>query len=174
MHDPDSSCSADIWNAARSRISHDSLKNGLAIALGKYSNVLAGVVEDADAGNQLLASLSHWPTLRDEILHLIRTGCEELSPAALFRRWPLDALDEKSKDMLSSIIDGRWREGVKPEQWTAEAEDALKRMDIACQQLKETLQAGGVGDATQITMAREAVANFSETLSRLSRCKDWP
>jgi len=168
----------DGWDTARARFSHDWLKNGFSVALGKFTNVLTGAVEDPDAANQVLAYLDEWPAKREEIERLIDIAPVILSPVELFRQGPLSALDDQSRNTLATIIEEKWRNSVQPERMVRDAKTFAQRVDTACEALKESMMGsksgtsgGKANQAIRVDGLRIAILEFAEALSVLGRSR---
>ena len=166
------------WDTARARFSHDWLKNGFAVALGKFANVLAGAVEAPDAAEQVLAYLHEWPAKREEIDGLIDMAPVVLSPAALFRQGPLSTLEDKSRNTIGALMDEKWRQRVQPERLAGDAKTASRRVDAACEALKafmsEAVRGAADSKVDQVALVarlRNTVADFAGTLGTLGRSK---
>lgn len=174
----ESFATADEWDTVRARFSHDWLKNGFAVALGKFANVLSGAVEDPDAGRQVLGYLHEWLTRREEIGRLIDMAPAVLSPAGLFRQGPLAALDDESKKALAALMDEKWRRNVQPERIAGDAKITSQRVDAACMVLEDSMTETGCrttesrGDqAALVAQLRNAIADFAAALGTLGRSR---
>ena len=74
------------WQTRRSVLNHDRLANRFLPALHKWLRILDGAVIDAGFAESFPEkAITEWKDLRYDILDLIRSYTDEMSPRSLFR-----------------------------------------------------------------------------------------
>ena len=156
------------WDSARARFSHDWLRNRLAIALGKYRNVLAGAVLDDSAEAQLRAMADEWPERHVEATRLLDLALDVLSPRRGFERPELAILDPETVLAAADRAEREWRLNAAPHAAVRQARDALARLDAALAAARiegPRLEPGWVDEA------RAATREAAEAMTVLGRCR---
>lgn len=166
------------WHRVRTQFSHDWLRNGLAILLGRVTNVLGGVVSDPDVMPELQSFLAQWPKVRDEAFELTATACDVLSPRQYLSTGFLATLADEDREYLGELIDARWKRIQKPGEVIRRSIDALNELDALIGQLVaflETSQAVNEESQEQFqTLVKDTriwVAKLSAVMTELGQCR---
>jgi len=113
------------WQTRRSAFNHDWLKN-------KYLNRLTGFLERIKTPDPDIARLARfieedfpeWEVQRDEVLNLIASFEEEMSPRSLFEQEPLSRCDEDTKLWLGELVHALWMVRYPVKEWVSSARNA--------------------------------------------------
>ena len=162
------------WQATRSRLNHDEIRNGFALAVARFSNWATGQVEDDLAHRMLCRSLAEWPERRAVALSLLASAPLALSPARRLEEYPLNGLDDESRWLLAKTVDDAWRESSRIEVRLEELRKRVLAVDESVRKLEVIMTAKRSAlppraeSAALVNPLREAIALLAETLSGLA------
>ena len=93
------------WQADRSRVIHDWLKNSFI----NHLNSLATLPKDGLNQRVVAENMKGWDTHTLELQKLIDTIEYDMSPARLFEQPPLSEISERQKAWICPLLHDSWR-----------------------------------------------------------------
>lgn len=96
------------WQLNLSRFRHDWLKNKFIQRVGALTNAANGSVLIDNFEISLRSLINEWENNSNDIIYLIKTYSEKMSPKVLFLKEPLLKMKKEDKKILVQIIHERW------------------------------------------------------------------
>jgi hypothetical protein len=157
------------WQDRRSELTHGWFKNRFMLALGKFSNLLNGVVRDDGWVDVFITDvLSQWPTRRADFELLISTFEFAMSPRALFSDTAMATCPEHTRLWLSELVHTLWSSRVRSTVLVTSADDAVRNADEAYRQLLSALPPAGKRSIANLNTCREPLVVFRRCCQELA------
>jgi len=135
----------ESWESRRARLSHDELKNELSPAVSKLCRVLEEQVYDPDFIEWFRVSCPpRIKRLGDELMSMVKSAPESLSPRQFFDSAPLSSCDRKTKQWLPAAIHDLWMASAGVQSRLAATAEHVNKLHAALVRLETTFQAESV------------------------------
>ena len=128
------------WQAKRTNLNHDWLKNVYLTALEKWVNVLDDRVDDPGFERDFLSErFSQWPERQQSAERLIVSFESDMSPKTLLDRPPLQRCRPETKVWLGSLIHALWLSRQEVAAMIRDAKEHMETADALYKQLDAAL-----------------------------------
>ena len=150
-----------LWQARRSSLNHDWLKNEYVQALGRWRRVLDNEIEDPELEKRFLGEvLPCWEYHVDQAVALTSDFEGQMSPRALFAQEPLARCDAATRDWLGDLVHALWLAREPVRRWVDEAKGHVADATAAYASLKKEL--GRCKDPHSVAAGRRCQQEFMQ------------
>jgi len=158
------------WQTRRSSFNHDWLKN-------KYLNRLTGFLERLKTPDPDIVRLARfieedfpeWEMRRDEILNLVASFEEEMSPRSLFEQGQLNQCDENTKRWLLELVHTLWMVRYPVKEWVITTREAIQIANDKYDHIAKKLKGQKVGLPGNLKSLLTFFLEFKGACERLSK-----
>lgn len=158
------------WQAARSRLNHDTLRNTWLLAIAKAASVARGEVSDELYLAEFIRELEHgWPVVAADVNALISSFDAVASPRMLFSEGPLAKCNPQNGQRLQDVIAELWRGRMDTDARRRAGENALAAANEGARALVAMWRAAGDGSGSSATLLLRQIEAFEEACRHLSR-----
>lgn len=155
------------WQRRRASFNHDWLKNQYMPALAKCLNLLDDRIEDPQFEQVFVTVvLPQWESHYTEVLHLLQSFQQEMSPRALVSQMGFCG-NGQGEHWLAEVMHHIWLARYPVRQWVEQALARAHAADAAYKELQESLSGcSDVQSAEALRPLRDTLAAFRD------RCQD--
>ena len=167
---------APTWQQRRIEFNHDWFSR-YRKAIAAFREVILGMVVRPDVYPAAFLGqvLPQWESRVSEVVSLLDTFLETMTPALLLREPPLNNLQSRDREWLAPVIDRLWRERIGAERLLALAHRELAQTTDAYARLRRHTHALSPDQTEGLSELAPSLLTFEEAARRLSAAlHDFP